>query len=256
MIEPMAWAREHFGKVDLGDARRTARLVRMAASAAASPAGTVTEVFQKDAERQGAYDLLESEHVDADALERGVGEILGARCAQEQRVLVVIDGANISLSDFYGKRRLGKIGNYRYDGAGVKVISALALDVSGVPLGLLRQVMWSRPRQRPAKRGWAQTRPLATKETRHWVDAIETSAARVASTDTKLTYIMDREADADSVIRTLVATGHHFVVRCRNRRAQLRSRTATLHEHFAGQPALGEYHLQVTQRDGRAARVA
>src|ERR1043165_7561540 len=109
MLEPMAWAQEHFGAVDLGDGRRTARLARMAASAAASPAGTVTEGFTDDAERQGADDFLESEHVDADALEGGAGAILGARCGREKRIFVVIDGTDLSFDDFHGKRRLGRI---------------------------------------------------------------------------------------------------------------------------------------------------
>jgi hypothetical protein len=42
--------------------------VRVASSAAVSPAGKVSSVFDDDAELQGAYDFLESEHVDPDAL--------------------------------------------------------------------------------------------------------------------------------------------------------------------------------------------
>jgi hypothetical protein len=38
MIE-LRWAKEQFGSVDLEDARRTARLVRVSSSAAVSPAG-------------------------------------------------------------------------------------------------------------------------------------------------------------------------------------------------------------------------
>jgi hypothetical protein len=63
MLDPATWAEEHFGRVDLGDVRRTARLVRVAASAAAVPVGTVTKVFVDDAERQRAYDFLESPHL-------------------------------------------------------------------------------------------------------------------------------------------------------------------------------------------------
>ena len=67
------WAAEQFGGTDLGDKRRTARLVRVASSAARSPAGKVSAVFDDDAERQGAYDFLESPHVAAAQLEAGVG---------------------------------------------------------------------------------------------------------------------------------------------------------------------------------------
>ena len=120
-MEPMAWAEEQFGSVDLGDVRRTARLVRVAASAAASPAGTVTRVFADDAERQGAYDFLESPHVEADALERGVGRTVAARCASERRILVAVDGSSLSFVDREGTRGLGAIGSDAAGGLGLKV---------------------------------------------------------------------------------------------------------------------------------------
>jgi len=54
------WAKKTFGDTELGDERRTARLVAMAAQLARTPGGTVGQVFTEDAERQGAYDFLES----------------------------------------------------------------------------------------------------------------------------------------------------------------------------------------------------
>jgi len=62
------WAYEEFGHADLGDSRRTARLVRMAASLEKKPGGKVLTVFRSNAEQQGAYDLLGNEHVRGDAM--------------------------------------------------------------------------------------------------------------------------------------------------------------------------------------------
>ena len=44
------WATQEFGGARIGDERRRQRLVQMAACAAASPAGKVTEVFSDGAE--------------------------------------------------------------------------------------------------------------------------------------------------------------------------------------------------------------
>ena len=140
MMEPAAWAAEQFGSVDLGDVRRTTRLVRVAASAAMAPADTVAAVFTDDAERQGAYDFLESKHVDPDALERGVGEAVARRCATEERILVPVDCSSLSFVDRTGKRGLGVVRTYEAVAVGMKVTSALALTTDGVPIGLLRQV--------------------------------------------------------------------------------------------------------------------
>ena len=258
MLDPQQWARECFGSVRLGDIRRTRRLVQMATSVASSPAGTVTAVFSGEAERQGAYDFLESEHVKADDLEKGVGEIVGARCAEHQELVVVVDGSQLSLSDFYGKRRLGKVGGYNADGAGLSVMSALALTPDGVPVGLLRQVMWSRPRRRPKKRAHASARPVEEKETMHWLDAIETSAERVASRSgsTRLTYVLDRQADTDAVICSLARTGHRFVLRSRNRIAFAGERRGLLRALLAWTKFAGDYEIEIAGRDGRAARTA
>src|SRR3954466_3880913 len=90
------WARETFGGIDLGDARRTSRLVRMASLAADQPSGTVPSVFNDAADQQGAYDFLESEHVDADVLEGGHGAAVAALCAVTREVLVAVDGSSLT----------------------------------------------------------------------------------------------------------------------------------------------------------------
>jgi hypothetical protein len=52
--EARAWAYEEFGHAELGDTRRTMRLVRMAASLAERPGGKILDVFRSSAEQQGA----------------------------------------------------------------------------------------------------------------------------------------------------------------------------------------------------------
>ena len=260
MMDPATWAEERFGRVDLGDRRRTARLVRVAASAAMWPAGTVTAVFTDDAERQGAYDFLESEHVDADALERGVGETLAIRCAKEERIFVAVDGSSLSFVDRTGTRGLGAIGTYAAGALGLKVISALALSCDGVPLGLLRQVMWRRPVERPTNRRTAKNRPVAKKETRHWLDAITASAERVAAVPdaARITYLVDREGDNAAILCTLVGTKQDFVVRGNwDRTVDAEDgRSWKLRDLVGYQRLLGSYDVELAAGPGRTARVA
>lgn len=259
-MDPTAWAEEHFGGVDLGDVRRTARLVRVAASAAAFPAGTVTKVFAEDAERQGAYDFLESPHVKADALEQGVGRTVAARCASEERMLVAVDGSSLSFVDREGTRGLGAIGSYAAGGLGLKVISALALNSGGVPIGLLRQVFWRRPVQRPTNRRPSGERPIDKKETKHWLDAVVTSTERIRSVSgaPKLTFLIDREGDSAAMLSTLVGTGHGFIVRGNWDRvvASDDGRPWKLRDLTAYQEVLGSYEIELPAEPGRAARTA
>lgn len=259
-MDPTSWAEEHFGRVELGDLRRTARLVRIAASAAAFPAGTVTKVFADDAERQGAYDFLESPHVKADALEQGVGQMVAARCASEDRILVAVDGSSLSFVDREGTRGLGAVGSYAAGGLGLKVISALALTGNGVPIGLLRQVFWRRPVQKPTNRRPSSERPVDKKETKHWLDAVVTSAERIRSSSRppSITFLIDREGDSAAMLSTLVGIGHGFIVRGNWDRivASDEGEPRKLRDLIAYQKVLGSYDLELPAEPGRAARTA
>ena len=63
------WAQEEFAHAQLGDRRRTERLVRIAACVAQHPAGTVTQVFaHQPQERDAASDFLENTAISSDTI--------------------------------------------------------------------------------------------------------------------------------------------------------------------------------------------
>lgn len=262
-VDEMGWALEQFGGTDLGDARRTARLVRIAAFAARSPAGTVTSVFDDDAELQGAYDFLESPHIAAVALERGVGQAAAQACAGQSHIFAAVDGSSLTFVDRTGERGLGAIGSYSAGARGIKVITSLAISNTGVPLGILRQVSWRRPAERPTNRRAAHKRPVAKKETRHWIDAVRSSSERMAATGsaTRITFLVDREGDSAAMLTTLAPLalgGHGFIVRGNWDRevAAEDGRRWKIRNLLGYQPVLGAYDLEVCARPGRSARTA
>jgi hypothetical protein len=256
----MAWASEEFGQAELGDARRTARLVRMGAAAARSPAGKVSEVFTDDAELQGAYDWLESPHVPVEGLELGVGQAVARRCAEQEHIFVAVDGSSLTFVDREGGRGLGAVGTYAGGARGLKVISALAMSTAGVPIGLIRQVTWRRPVEKPTNRRPASKRPISKKETRHWLEAIRSSAERVdgAGASTHVTFVIDREGDSAAMLSTLATTKHGFIVRGNWDREIIADdgRRWKVRNLLAYQKPLGSYDLDVAARPGRSARVA
>jgi hypothetical protein len=104
------WAQEEFGKAKIRDARGLARLVLVAAQAARRPAGKVTEVFGNDADRQGAYGLLESQDVTGGQVGASVFEACAERCAGEEFVFCAVDGSSVTVTDLNGDKDLGSIG--------------------------------------------------------------------------------------------------------------------------------------------------
>ena len=76
------WAEEQFGSCDLGDRRRTKRLVRFAAQAAADPSGSTPKQTESWSDCKGAYRLIDSDDVNfaaitATALHRDLGQPRG-----------------------------------------------------------------------------------------------------------------------------------------------------------------------------------
>src|SRR5579859_3315539 len=107
MTSARDWAQEEFGGADLGDGRRTRRLVALAAEAAASPAGTVTGVCQSGASREGAFRLLENPAVHPSAVREPVFDATGRRCMTHGRVFVAVDGSVLSVTDEVKSKGLG-----------------------------------------------------------------------------------------------------------------------------------------------------
>lgn len=254
------WARATFGGIDLGDTRRTARLVRMASLAADQPSGTVPSVFNDAADQQGAYDFLESEHIGADVLEAGHGAAGAASCARSREVLVAVDGSSLTFADRAKKRELGAVGTYAAGARGLKVVTAYAFDANGVPVGPVCQTFWRRPAARPTNRRPAKKRPVALKETQRWLDTITNSVVRLGehAPDTRATFLVDREGDSAAMLCTLARSGHDFVVRGNWDREVIdgEGRHRNLRQVFTYSKRLGAYELDVEGRPKRKARQA
>src|SRR3974390_1548397 len=91
------WAYETFSGVQLGNRRRSRRVVQLAAAVAMRPAGTVTQVCDDSADREGAYRLLSNDAVSATELTRAMCVATAEQCAPHQRIYIAVDGTSLSL---------------------------------------------------------------------------------------------------------------------------------------------------------------
>src|SRR5512145_323011 len=146
------WSSDVFGQADLKDARRTRRLVQMAARAAAHPNGRISETFDTVQEREGAYDFLENPKLPTRESGLAAFRATATSAAEQDVVFIPIDGTSIKLWDGVGNKDFGRIGTHARGATGLKVIGAMAVDSAGVPIGLCGQHWWSRPRKKIPKR--------------------------------------------------------------------------------------------------------
>ena len=263
------WAREELGDAELGDRRRSDRLVAMAAEAARRPGGRITQVFAQSAARQGAYDFLESQHASAREILATVAAGSLGRVSAEECVIIPMDGTSLSLADHAEKKGFGSVGSRERGARGIKIVDAIAVTPAGLPLGVVAMRWWSRPIVGPPARD-RQLIPPHEKEVQHWLDAIDDVQALLQRAPKTRGWLqLDREGDSQYVLEKLSTSGHWFTVRSNaDRRIHLHGRLRVrprrpdwgtrhyLRPHLRKQPILGRYQLDVPARDGRPSRRA
>lgn len=265
MTGETGWAEEEFGSADLGDRRRSRRLVAMAKEVAERPDGKVTSVFRRSAAREGAFRLVENEAVDPQAIARASYEATVRRSEGSEFVFVAVDGSSLNITDEARRKGTGVVGARKVGARGFQVMTALAVGPDGTPLGLCGQEFWSRVERstRRTRRGGRQDkRPIEEKETVHWLRVMN-QAREVLRPGNGPTpwFQLDRGGDAWPVILDGLEPGQLFTVRAvHDRRLRLDSaeigERRYLRETLEKQPVVAEQELDLPATGGRRARRA
>ena len=256
------WAQRQFGDANLGDRRRTARLVQIGRRAAESPSGKLSQVFSGARELDAAYDFVESDAVSAAEVDASIGRATAELARQEPYVFVAVDGSSASLTDTQEAKGFGSVGSLEGRGRGLKVISALAMDSRGATLGLVTQTWWTRRgatrRSRKEKRRQNRRQKPHEKETRYWLQTIECAAERLQKGGARAWFQLDREADAWPMLLALEQSGHHFTVRAAwDRLLASTGRNKQYLRGFLGKTRpIGVYTVDLSAGPQRSARTA
>ena len=259
LLAPAQWAQTEFALAQLGDRRRTQRLVNMATNFAQTPSGTLPEVFPEWKEIKAAYRFL-------DHVEFGPEEIQGphrqrtlAACRQPGEYLLIEDTTELDYSSHRRTEQLGPIGNGR--GWGMLLHSTLAVRVEGwdleqkpegLALGLLAQKSWVRTQTGLRKQGWRQ-RLSRPRESDRWAKILDQIGPPPVGS--QWIYLADREADFYEPIERCLRNRWDFIIRGYRDR-KLAGRDEHLLAALAQAPAQGTMTVELRGRGGAAARTA
>ena len=251
----MSWVSEELAAADLGDLRRTRRLIRIVEDLAAKPNASVPEASRDAAAMQGTYDFWANRRVDADAIIRAHAIASVDRMAGETTVLAIQDTTELDYSHHRATEGLGGISKAR--ARGLKVHSVLAASAAGVPLGVLHQEVWARPKVR--KRDDQRRRLIEQKESVRWLRSLEVTE-RLVGNRTRVVTVGDREADIYELFSLARSRGSEFLIRA----AQDRQTTNTEAQNdftalFASVEVCecqGQFSLKLQRTPRRAARTA
>lgn len=259
--DPAGFGAVNFAAAELGDARRTRRLVHTADRIVANPGGSLPEMVADPAALDGLYRLVAADAVTHAAVLEPHRRLTLRRMDEcDDVVLLIQDTTQLDYSAITSLRdELGHVGGGRsgrgYLGHNTLAIAATSRRV----LGLAGQILFRRE-EAPAGETRARRRGREGRESRLWSRA---AAAVPPAPEGRLRVdVCDRGADLFEYIDAKHAAGGHYLVRsAHDRWAEVadgdgRARRVRLHALARGAAALGCKAVDVPARDGRPARVA
>lgn len=266
LTDPLAWAQDTFGTVELGDPRRTRRLVRVAAQVAADPQGSLPrETGGNWAALKAAYRVLRADGVTHEAISRPVWQQTRQQVEQEPEVVLMVhDDTDMD----YGYRPaisgLGPIGNGTHRGFFVHTVLALVPHgESERVLGLLHQEAWVRhpaPRTTDGRKESSRQRAERPRESEVWTRAVE--QVGTPPQGQMWIHVADRYADMFAFLQHCRQMGSSFLVRAaQNRRVlgqgeQAEPELDHLLDRAKSWPAQAHGSIEVPSEHERRARTA
>jgi hypothetical protein len=245
-----------FGSVDLGDSRRTARLVRSFDQMCAHPGGTLPDKLAAPHDLRGLYRLCSCERVTHEAIleaARGYTTTRIEACLPGQEVLIIHDLTEFDYTTSTTlKGKLGQIGNGKRRGYLCHNVLAVAAE-TGEVLGLMDQILHRRARV-PKGETLAEHRERQSRESLLWVHG-----TRHLPSDPRWIDVADQGSDTFEFLERESHSGRRFVVRAAKARKVYAGHEPmgpqfVLKAYVRGLPELGRFTMNVQTQPGRKAR--
>lgn len=253
MVDNAKWAEETFGKTNLGDPRRTSRLVKLAETLANTPGKPLVNITESPADMEGAYRFIRNENVDATSIAEAGFHVTAAHAEPHRTILALEDTTTISYSHKSIRNELGHVnqGN-RFRGMLAHSVLLFAPESKEV-IGLIEQSRWTRDITTRGKRAKHATTPYTEKEGYKWESASINMSSRLGAKMGDVISVCDREADIYEYLLYKLTAKQRFVVRSMQSR-HIEEGSDKLY-HYANQlESAGQKEVPIAQKGGRKAR--
>lgn len=250
--EAMLWAQMEFGGSRLCDARRTQRLVSIAAGAASKVGAALSSVCGGSG-AQAVSRLMSREETTVDSVLECHTKQTGLRCEGVECVLALQDTTVLDFSTHESATGLGPTGSK--GGRGLLVHDVLGVTDSGCPLGLLGELIWARDESQQGNRHTRRQRLTSDKESAKWLWGLERSQ-RATAASVQLIVIGDRESDVYALFAAERRDNVDLIVRLAHNRAVIDDEVSRVREAIARAAVVGYRELAVPRQGKRKARSA
>lgn len=218
--EEKNWAEEELMSANLGDKRRTERLVRLAKEMAEQPDSSLPVMMGDGAALKAAYRFFDNPANEHQEMLKSHVRSTCQRIARERLVLAVQDTTYLDFSHHPGTSGLGPTTSDTQQG--LVVHSTIAITPERVVLGVLQQQAWARDKETYAKLSDHKQRKIQDKESYKWLESLDSVIeVHKNAPGTHLVSVGDREADVYDLFLKERPAGVDLLVRAiRDRRIE------------------------------------
>ena len=217
-MQTVCWADTEFGHAQLGDPRRTARLVKIAIARAQRPSTSLPQCFESEAELDAIYDFCDNQHVDHEAILESHYQATQGRIKEHPVVLAHQDTSYVNYTHHPETTNLGILHDPNHQG--LLLHPTLVTTPERIPLGLIDQQILYRDPADYGKKHQRKQRPIEEKESVKWLNSLEATAqVQAACPETLLVNVGDREADVYDVFYRAQKLNQAILVRAAWNRA-------------------------------------
>ena len=249
------WAQLNFADCELGDKRRTRRLVQVAEEIASNPSASLPNQIERWSDLKSAYKLFDRDEVTFEAIARPHWEL--TKQLAQGRCLVIGDTTELD----FGKHReiegVGPTGNG--SGQGFLLHNALMVNAESEEIiGVAGQTIHYRKKKTAKKRENASRRLKRKRESQVWGKVID----QIGKTpeDTQFVHVFDRGGDNFEVYCHLLKNNGDWVIRAAKMNRYVLAGDSEermpLKKFLPQLKVLGNYTLAIRSRDKQPARTA
>ena len=239
----MSWAKQEFSGLDLGDKRRTDRVIKIVDDLSGNPRASLPQACGGWAETKAAYRLLDNPALDWRELLEVHTQRTVERAQGQAVVLCLQDTTEL---DFTSQPGIAGLGRLSYEAQhGMYLHPTLAVTPAGVALGAVDAWMWARKPKGEAD----------IKESERWVEGYGVVADLAEQLpETRVVYVADRAGDIRALMDEAARRGEaaDWLVRAQhNRNTTLGQK---VWDRLGRGEALGEIEFWLPAAPGREAR--
>jgi hypothetical protein len=248
----MEWAFHELLDTDLGDVRRTDRLIAMVEAFSQRPEASPLEALGDPHQAKAAYRLWDSDGCTVAGILSGHVRRTVQRCAAHREVLVVQDSTEFN---YTSHRRTSGLGyTSRPKTQGIKGHVALAVGLDGDVLGVLDLFLWTRANRALGQGPHRNRRTTDDKESGRWLRGVR-AAEQAAPLGGQAVVIGDAEADLFDLFAAPRAEGVELLVRVQHKNRLVNHLQRCVLEVVLTQP-IGSVITEIPRADGRPGRRA